>query len=104
MTDNHSNHLQTKPPDSERAVIRSSYVSRIPAIRPVLALLASRALPTITATAATIATVLTAERAVRRLTDRLPLKRKSASSTWITSKRVTVITEWISNERRPRSR
>lgn len=104
MTGNDSNRPQPKQPVSERAVTRISSVSRTTAIRPALALLASRALPTITATAATIATVLTAERALRRLTDKLPRKRKSRPSTWITSKRVTVITEWISSERRPRSR
>ena len=104
MADNDFNHSQPKKLVSERAVTRTSSVSRTRAIRPVLALLASRALPTITTTAATIATVLTAERAVRRLTDKLPFRRKSTPPTWIASKRVTVITEWIFSERRPRSR
>jgi len=81
--------------------------SRSLALGPALALVASRALPAVTASVAAAATMLTAERAVRGVTRKLTPSRAEpaapvASAVMSTTR--TVVTEWLTVERRKRPR
>lgn len=94
-------------PVPQRSVIKVPPVSRALALRPALALVASRALPAVTASVATAATVLTAERAVRGAVSKLTPTRTepgvpASSAVYGTTR--TVITEWLTIERRRRAR
>ena len=80
--------------------------SRSLAVRPALALIASRALPAVTASVAAAATVLTAERAVRGVTEKLTPKRPAAepaAASAVMNTTRTVVTEWLTIERRKRA-
>ena len=94
-------------PVPQRRVINVEPVTRALALRPALALVASRALPAVTASVAAAATVLTAERAVRGMASKLTLVRSepvSPATTAVYGTTRTVITEWLTVERRRRAR
>lgn len=91
-------------PVPQRSVIRVRRASRALAVRPALALIASRALPAVTASVAAAATVLTAERAVRGLAGKLSPDAPLAAPPSVSSTRRTVLTEWLTVERRRRAR
>lgn len=75
-----------------------------PGALPVLAAVASRALPVVTASVAAAATMLTAERAVREIVERItPATTATPSAPRITGSRTTV-TEWFTIERSRRAR
>jgi hypothetical protein len=81
-------------------------ISRALALRPALALVASRALPAVTASVAAAATVLTAERAVRGVTRKLTPTRPEptpAITSAVMGTTRTVVTEWLTIERRKRA-
>jgi hypothetical protein len=73
-------------------------------LRPVLARVATRALPMITASLTAVATVLTAERAVRDVASKLTPAEPVAPTTTLTTSARTVATEWLTVERRRRTR
>jgi len=78
--------------------------ARRPGALPVLAAVASRALPTVTASVAAAATMLTAERAVREIVERIaPASKPSPHEPRIAGSRTT-ITEWFTIERSRRAR
>ncbi len=89
-------------PVPQRRLIHVQSPSQALAIRPALAMIASRALPVVTASVAAAATVLTAERAVRALATRLTPTATPAPPLAIASTRRTVLTEWLTIERRRR--
>ena len=91
-------------PIRQGTVIRVQPPGRALAVRPALALIASRALPALTATVAAAATVLTAERAVRGLVGQLTPAASVTPPPAIDSTRRTVLTEWLTIERRRRAR
>ena len=97
-------------PVPQSRVINVQPASRALALRPALTLIATRALPAVTASVAVVATVLTAERAVRGVAGKLLPTRTSpatvpavaASAVYGTTR--TVVTEWLTIERRKRAR
>lgn len=94
-------------PVPQRSVVRVRPPSRALALRPALALVASRALPAVTASVAAAATLLTAERAVRGVTNKLtPTRSEPAApvANAVVSSTRTVVTEWLTVERRRRTR
>ena len=93
-------------PVPRRHQINVQPVTRSLALRPALALVASRALPAVTASVAAVATLLTAERAVRGVANKLTSAQPAALATTpdVVSKTRTVVTEWITVERRRRTR
>jgi hypothetical protein len=93
-------------PVPRQGVIDVHRPTRALALRPALALMASKALPAVTASVAAAATVLTAERAVRgvaqKLTPTRPEPVTPAQAVYSTTR--TVVTEWLTVERRRRAR
>lgn len=99
-----SNAQQLPVPQARALAVRP--VSRALALRPALALVASRALPAITASVAAAATVLTAERAVRGVTNKLTPARAEPTlpvTAAVVGTTRTVVTEWLTIERRKRA-
>lgn len=88
----------------EGSIVHVQAPSRALTLRPALALIASRALPAVTASVAAVATILTAERAVRGITSALtPGKPAADLSAASASTARTVVTEWLTIERRRRT-
>jgi len=91
-------------PVPQRRLLHVQPATRALALRPALALVASRALPAVTASVAAAATVLTAERAVRGVVQKLVPQRPPVPPPAIQSSARTVVTEWLTIERRKRTR
>jgi hypothetical protein len=94
-------------PVPQRRVIKLQPAPRSLALKPALALVASRALPAVTASVAAVATLLTAERAVRGMAEKLTPSRAEPAApvaTAVLGSTRTVITEWVTIERRKRAR
>lgn len=91
-------------PVSRRSMVPAQTPSRALTLRPALTLIATRALPAITASLAAAATVLTAERAVRDVASKLTPTQPAAPPTTLTTSARTVVTEWLTVERHRRPR
>ncbi len=93
-------------PVPQSRALQVSPASRALALRPALALIASRALPAVTASVAAAATVLTAERAVRGVTRKLTPTRPDPTppiTPAVVGTTRTIVTEWLTIERRKRA-